>query len=261
MQKSKAIGVVKSYVSDKGYGFISKEDGTVFFHKNDLKGLCACDIKVGAVLKFEEMPTAKGNKAVNVELASDNDLRYEIPTNNYYINQAGRVPDGLVIIDKSDFYIRFSIRDPSLKQRYFSQYLSYAEGANAVFDIRHSTSTCSEMSDGGKIGGHKYTVHNFSGRIGRVGKISSRGRSIEVLPDINNNLFIRYAEELKRKKSQDKFMCIVLMVILALMIIAWLILGNPLLPCFGAGIAIAIWGLILYLMGGNEFLDHLIHIG
>ncbi|MBE6423071.1 cold-shock protein [Succinivibrio dextrinosolvens] len=257
MKNRKEIGIVKSYVEDKGYGFIRKEKDSVFFHKNDLKGLTPQDIHIGTVLSFEEIPTAKGNKAVNIELADAGEFRYEVPSEYFFFNLHNRIPDSLVVMDRSDFKISFTIRDPSRKLSEFTRYLRYAEGANAIFDIEHSTSTRSEMSNSGNIGAHKYTVHHFSGRIGRVGRINTKGTPLSELPDVNNNLYIRYSEELNRKKKNQTALGIFLVAVAAVMIILSLLMQS-IVP---AVVAVIGGSLLMYLCSGNDFLDHILYSG
>lgn len=255
MKNHKQIGIVKSYVTDKGYGFIRKEKESVFFHKNDLRGILPEDIHIGTVLKFEEIPTAKGNKAVNIELADAEDLKFEIPADSFFFHTHNRIPESLVVLDKTDFRISFTIRDPSRKLQEFNRYLRYAEGANAVFDIEHSTATRSEMSNSGNIGAHKYTVHTFSGRIGRIGKVSSNGTPLSELPDINNNLYISYAQELKKKKKAQKYTATFLLVVAFIMII-FSLLSHSILP---ATVTILAGCVVMYFSGRNDFLDHIIY--
>lgn len=55
-----------TYVSDKGYGFITenKTNENVFFHSNN----CAHEVKKGNKVSFEKERSAKGFSAVNVQL-------------------------------------------------------------------------------------------------------------------------------------------------------------------------------------------------
>jgi len=58
-------------VTDKGYGFISREgeDKDLFFHKNELKNAEFDSIKEGVKVTFEVADGPKGPNAVDVNVA------------------------------------------------------------------------------------------------------------------------------------------------------------------------------------------------
>ncbi len=64
-EELRKIGLV-TYVSDKGYGFITenKTNENVFFHSNN----CAHEVKKGNKVSFEKERSAKGFSAINVQL-------------------------------------------------------------------------------------------------------------------------------------------------------------------------------------------------
>jgi CspA family cold shock protein len=61
-------GVIKTLVSDKGFGFIAVdgEDKDLFFHRNELNGVNYEDLKVDDRVSFEKADSEKGPNAVNV---------------------------------------------------------------------------------------------------------------------------------------------------------------------------------------------------
>lgn len=66
-------GTVKT-VTDKGFGFISKEgsEKDIFFHENSLEGdLAERKLRVGDKVSFEVEDTPKGLNAVNISLLED----------------------------------------------------------------------------------------------------------------------------------------------------------------------------------------------
>ncbi|MEA3453054.1 MAG: cold shock domain-containing protein [Patescibacteria group bacterium] len=61
-------GVIKTLVTDKGFGFITVdgEDKDLFFHKNELSGVSYEELKEGDRVSFEKADSEKGPNAVNV---------------------------------------------------------------------------------------------------------------------------------------------------------------------------------------------------
>jgi CspA family cold shock protein len=64
-------GIIKKLVKDRGFGFISPEDGSkdLFFHSKELSGVMFDDLKEGDSLAFEVADSPKGPNAVNVSRA------------------------------------------------------------------------------------------------------------------------------------------------------------------------------------------------
>lgn len=64
-------GTIKSIISDKGFGFITPEDGSkdVFFHQSNLQGVEFSELKPGDMVSFEVEQSEKGPRAVNVARA------------------------------------------------------------------------------------------------------------------------------------------------------------------------------------------------
>lgn len=63
-------GIIKT-LTDKGYGFISREGETkdLFFHSKNLNGVTFAELKVGDAVSFEVEQGDKGLAAVNVSRA------------------------------------------------------------------------------------------------------------------------------------------------------------------------------------------------
>ena len=61
-------GIIKTIVSDKGFGFITVdgEEKDLFFHKNEVKEPTYEELKVGDKVSFEKADSPKGPNAVNV---------------------------------------------------------------------------------------------------------------------------------------------------------------------------------------------------
>ncbi|HLM64085.1 MAG TPA: cold-shock protein [Acidimicrobiales bacterium] len=66
-----AIGTVKFFNAEKGYGFISREDGDdVFVHFSNIQGAGYRTLEQGQQVEFEVGPGRKGDEAQNVRVLS-----------------------------------------------------------------------------------------------------------------------------------------------------------------------------------------------
>ncbi len=67
-----ATGIVKWFNNDKGYGFITPDEGSkdLFVHHSSISGDGYKSLAEGARVEFEEREGQKGPEATNVALAS-----------------------------------------------------------------------------------------------------------------------------------------------------------------------------------------------
>lgn len=64
-----ATGTVKFFNNEKGYGFISREDGDdVFVHYTGIEGTGYRSLEVGQKVEFDVGPGRKGEQAQNVRV-------------------------------------------------------------------------------------------------------------------------------------------------------------------------------------------------
>ncbi len=64
-------GSIKRIVRDRGFGFISAEDGSeVFFHRSSLEGLEFEALEEGSNVEFDTEDGPKGPRAANVRTAA-----------------------------------------------------------------------------------------------------------------------------------------------------------------------------------------------
>ncbi len=65
-----STGKIKKLVSDKGFGFISANEGKeVFFHRSGLVGTTYESLREGQDVEFDTESSPKGPRAINVRLA------------------------------------------------------------------------------------------------------------------------------------------------------------------------------------------------
>ena len=64
-----AKGTIRRLMRQRGYGFITTEDGKdIFFHRTALRGLSFDSLKEGQSVEFEVETGPKGPRAVDVRL-------------------------------------------------------------------------------------------------------------------------------------------------------------------------------------------------
>lgn len=65
-------GTIKTLITDKGFGFISREGEAkdLFFHSKDVTGMAFDDLRVGDMVSFEVVQGEKGPAAINVARAT-----------------------------------------------------------------------------------------------------------------------------------------------------------------------------------------------
>jgi CspA family cold shock protein len=68
-QRTLATGTVKFFNSEKGYGFISREQGDdVFVHYSNIQGSGYKSLDEGQQVEFDVAPGRKGEEAQNVRV-------------------------------------------------------------------------------------------------------------------------------------------------------------------------------------------------
>lgn len=62
-------GTIKKLVSDRGFGFISGENGEIFFHHSSVQETTFEALHEGQAVEYEEEPGPKGPRATTVKPA------------------------------------------------------------------------------------------------------------------------------------------------------------------------------------------------
>lgn len=180
-------GVVKTYLSEKQYGFIKGDDGRdYFFHhsylknKNDIDKLCE-----GLRLLFEQKATPKGYSAIQIEPVEQNlVIGYEIP-NTIYTSKNSDIK-GWEVIESSNWIVHGSSRNSPDSAKEDMIHGARLIGANALLNMQYYKTTGSEPGTG--RGTHYYTIHNFRGRATNIAKKSPYGNyKLNDLRQINSN--------------------------------------------------------------------------
>ena len=66
-----ATGTIKKLVRDRGFGFITGQDGAeVFFHRNAVQGAAFDSLAEGQAVEFDTEQGEKGPRAANVRTAT-----------------------------------------------------------------------------------------------------------------------------------------------------------------------------------------------
>ena len=64
-----ATGAVKFFINEKGYGFISRDEGDdVFVHYSNIQGSGYKSLEEGQRVEFDVAPGRKGDEAQNVRV-------------------------------------------------------------------------------------------------------------------------------------------------------------------------------------------------
>lgn len=155
-------GKVVSYSAEKKYGFIKSGDGeSYFFHLNDVATENKKDIRRGADVQFEDVPTPKGMAAKKVTAEQTFPI-YVSPGSDIIVsktNSCGRDNEAVLSLGS----VEVEHKDPNeaveiLKQK------ARSVGCNAVLKLHRSSRTGSAWSNSN----YKFTVHKFSAEIALV---------------------------------------------------------------------------------------------
>lgn len=175
-------GRVKTYLSNKGYGFIKGDDGKdYFFHVDEFKTSKEVEnICEETYVDFEQAVTPKGYKAVQCKLLNEIEVNTYVTPNNFMTSKTKTVK-GWELLETGNWMVFGSSKDSPDQAKQFAINRAKKVGANVIFDLEYYKTTGEEDnrsifdSPNYKGGVYRYTIHNFSARTGIVGKKNALG--------------------------------------------------------------------------------------
>jgi len=229
-------GIIKSYLSDKGYGFIKGDDGKdYFFHGSSFNKNDIAKIADEARLKFEAVATPKGYSAKKCILINPAETATYVKPDRFFTIESGS-KKGWELLERGDWIVHgTSEGSPAAAKEELVNNASRT-GANALCDVQYYKTT-------GSSGNYNFTIHNYKGRITVLGKKNACSKyKLEDMVGINkqaNTLKVLFEQEAKDAKARrnKKWLWVILGVIpiaiisptlaAGLLTLAWLILGEP----------------------------------
>ena len=178
-------GFIKTYLPNKGYGFIKGDDNKdYFFHKSNIKKEDTNKICENALVEFEEKATPKGYNAINISIKNTSN-KYKVP--DEIITSKGHSFKEWEVICMSDWIIHGSSRNSPEEAKKDIIEKAKSLGVNAILDLEYYKTTGSEPGTGS--GTYYFTIHNFKGRLANIGKKSLNGEyTKEELSNINEQI-------------------------------------------------------------------------
>lgn len=166
-------GTIKTYLTDKNYGFIKGDDKKdYFFHKSSINNHDLEKICDGALVTFDQKATPKGYNAIKILINSASNINYKTP-DEIYTSKNTNIK-GWDNICVSNWIIHGSSRNsPDEAKRDMLDGVSLV-GANTILNMEYYKTTGSEAGTGN--GTYHYTIHNFRGRPANIGKKSLDGQ-------------------------------------------------------------------------------------
>lgn len=147
-------GKVKSYLTQKGYGFIRGEDEKdYFFHRSGLdKTLKESEVKEGMTVCFEGKPVPKGYQAFHI--SESRSFEKEIAIDFYHSRRGA--PEWMNIHSSLEMKTRF-FKNPEEAKEHLVRMANNA-GANAILNMKYEKKTFAD-------GNYKYSMHSYSSLV------------------------------------------------------------------------------------------------
>ncbi|MCC5904034.1 MAG: cold shock domain-containing protein [Halomonas sp.] len=193
-------GTIKSYSDDKKYGFILSDNGeSYFFHFNDLKDKTSTP-SAGQAVSFDDVPTPKGMAAKKISIDQDVEKIYLPPgKGKFFVHKNNDFGISYEVVFKGK-HIYAEARDPD---EAYNHIVTQAKvyGFNSLLSVQRSRRTGSEISNRGRLGGHKFTIHCYQAipaLVQKVGYTSDNDKILESGASLENKI-----HQLKSAKTQE----------------------------------------------------------
>jgi len=194
-------GIVKTFLPEKGYGFIEGEDGKdYFFHIKSFRNKQESHlVSEESFIEFEQTATPKGYQAKSCSLLdSSKVLRYVTPEE--FITSKSSSVRGWEIMEPGHWIVHGTSRNSPDAARKEVIDNACELGANAITELEYYKKTGSEAGTG--RGTHFYTIHNFRAVPVTLAKKNANGKYKES-ELIGQNERARKLKALLRKKTID----------------------------------------------------------
>ncbi len=167
-------GCIKTYLPEKGYGFIRGDDGRDFYFRRNAFANAEDHPHLvdGASVEFEPAATPRGYQARQCVLLNDKDVTTYVVPDDFPISKTDTIK-GWEIIERGDWIVHGSSRVSPEDGRADLLDSAMRVRANALVDLEYYKTTGEEPGTGHGI--HRYTVHNFRARIVTIARKSANG--------------------------------------------------------------------------------------
>lgn len=170
-------GTIKSFLPEKGYGFIRGEDGKDFhFHANSLQTGDIEHIFDGAFVEFEPAATPKGYRARSIKVSHDPVNTYNFPS-EVVTSKSGTVR-GWDVLDWADWTVRAGpFNSPDEAKNHLVWTVSNRLDCNAILNM-------DVVRGQNNSGNYIYSVFTAIGLPAIVGKKSVTG-DLQLMPEMS----------------------------------------------------------------------------
>ena len=164
-------GQIKSYVEEKGYGFIKGDNGKdYFFHKDNLrKPGDEKNIYDDVFVTFDESTTPKGYRAKSIIIMDEKDVITYIKPKKFHFTKSDQIRNHEIIESADWIFFASSSDSPELAQKKLLL-RAHSMNANAIVECEYFKTTESEDN-------YNYTVHNYRGRPVTIARKNASGTS------------------------------------------------------------------------------------
>lgn len=149
-------GKIKSFSSQKGFGFIAHENGeSVFFHISSVQKDSVDNVRSGALVSFDENPTPKGLRAENVAVIEKSIDKLVAPKgDDFFVSKSDKVGrENMVAFARAPVTVEAK-GDPQVAVEKLKS-KAKAIGCNALINLKRDRRT-------GSSGNYQFTIHVIS---------------------------------------------------------------------------------------------------